>query len=170
MTTQIKGNATSTFGGDIDVTGNVVTDAPAFRACISGDVTITNVTYTKLPADKVSIDTNNCYDNVTNYRFTPNVEGYYQVNASIRMAGSTSISFGNIRLDKNGSNYALIATSYNNGSTTSLVVSGSDIIYLNGTTDYLEFYGYASGVGTMQFDYINSNYEHYVSAILVRAA
>ena len=32
MTTQIKGNDTSTFGGNIDVTGNVVTDAPAFSA------------------------------------------------------------------------------------------------------------------------------------------
>ena len=30
MTTKIKGDATSTFGSDIDVTGNVVTDAPAF--------------------------------------------------------------------------------------------------------------------------------------------
>ena len=32
MVTSIKGNDTSTFGGNIDVTGNVLTDAPAFSA------------------------------------------------------------------------------------------------------------------------------------------
>ena len=32
MVTKVNGNSTSTFGGDVDVTGNVITDAPAFSA------------------------------------------------------------------------------------------------------------------------------------------
>jgi len=66
MVTSIKGNDTSTFGGNIDVTGNVVTDAPAFSAYLSANQSITTSTYTKLQIDTVDFDTSSDYDNTTN--------------------------------------------------------------------------------------------------------
>jgi hypothetical protein len=51
MTTQIKGNDTSTFGGNVDVTGNVITDAPAFSATLSANQSISHNTWTKIPYD-----------------------------------------------------------------------------------------------------------------------
>ena len=104
MVSKIKGDATSTFGSDIDVAGNVVTDAPAFRATLSADQSISSATITKIQLNSESFDTHSLYDNATNYRFTPDVAGYYQVNGSMRCEG-TSVTQQILYLYKNGSFY-----------------------------------------------------------------
>ena len=141
MTTQIKGNATSTFGGNIDVTGNVVTDAPAFHAYNSGTQAISAGTLTKIIVNTEDFDTNNCYD-TSNYRFTPNVAGYYQINASVYYQGSNN---GFIILSKNGTrSWRLDAMQSGYGAN-----SGSALLYLNGSTDYVELYAYDGGGATI---------------------
>ncbi len=121
MTTQIKGNDTSTFGGNIDVTGNVVTDAPAFSVYPSSAQTITTSTWTKVALQNEEFDTNNFFDNATNYRFTPTVEGYYQISFSFYLSGVSGIMNS---IYKNGSakhtgNVKLYTTSGGTGTTTS---------------------------------------------------
>ena len=167
MVTSIKGNATSTFGGNIDVTGNVVTDAPAFRAYIGGGTnqSISASTWTKVNLVSEDFDTNSCFDNITNYRFTPNVAGYYQVNASImhNCSGTTTVALTSVY--KNGS--ILFLTEWANwsfGSGNS--INCSDIVYMNGSTDYLELYGY-SGSSSALFERDRAN--TFLSASLVRA-
>ena len=148
MTTQIKGNDTSTFGGNVDVTGNVITDAPAFSASISSLQTVTTATWTKANFNTEEFDTNSCYNNST-YDFTPTVSGYYQVNIHMSFYG-TSPSGAGIALFKNGSVYkylSLIIPSFGNGG----ILQNSCLIYLNGTTDYISAYGYCNASGTVQF-------------------
>ena len=93
MVTAIKGNATSTFGGDIDVTGNIITDAPMFLASLSADQSFTANTWTKVQFDTANVDTTSDFDPTTNYRWTPSVTGYYQINFStrIQVTGATAM-------------------------------------------------------------------------------
>ena len=145
MVTKVNGNSTSTFGGDVDVTGNVVTDAPAFRAYLNADQTgISSATWTKVEIDTEEFDTNSNYDNTTNYRFTPSVAGYYQINFRVRNDSTSSRNGDFSAIYKNGSLYSYANTAL--FSTTGDVgMNGSDLIYFNGSTDYIEIYTYLAG-------------------------
>ena len=151
MVTSIKGNDTSTFGGNIDVTGNVVTDAPAFSAKVSANYYISNNTVTVLSADVEDFDTNSCYNNtgstvggIPAYAFLPNVAGYYQISFSVSHGG-VSISYTDSRINKNGSLYRYGNILQPTSATFSTFgATGSEIIYMNGTTDYLQIAGYIS--------------------------
>ena len=131
MTTQIKGNDTSTFGGPI------ISTAPAFSVYTSSYQSISNSTETKVVFELEEFDTNNCFDNVTNYRFTPTVAGYYQINATINIEGSTSATRAFTSLYKNGTSYK---RGYDNTVTTSRASVFNSLVYLNGSTDYIEMY------------------------------
>jgi len=139
MTTQIKGNDTSTFGGAIDTT-KVTTDVPAFRARLSANQSLSNNTLTKIQVDNETFDTLGEYDNATNYRYTPSVAGYYQVNGTIYFNGS-GVTRGIVRIYKNGGEVG--RTDFSNTGN-DIIMNYSDIVYLNGSTDYLELYGYMS--------------------------
>ena len=139
---------------------------PAFEAYIDGanqNIT-TNVT-TKAQFNTEVFDTDNCYDNSTNYRFTPNVAGKYYVYAGINgYAGSTSNFIAQvIYIYKNGALYKLLSFSYNgnNGEAMSPTIDG--IIDMNGTSDYLEIFGdINNSSGTPTF--IGSNKRSYFGA------
>ena len=133
MVTSIKGNDTSTFGGNIDVP-QIVTDAPAFSAKRSGTQAISSVVWTKVQFNTEEFDTNSNYDNVTNYRFTPTVAGYYQV--TVNNEAATSISYNYSAIYKNGSNVYKNST----GAGVGTGVIATALVYLNGTTDYVEGY------------------------------
>ena len=164
MVTSIKGNDTSTFGGAIDTT-KVITDAPGFSAEVSANFTVSNSVWTKMPANTEDWDFTNDYDNVTNYRFTPSVEGYYLVTAHTRAFATTTLNQHNCSLYKNGSNFKQfflnkdLATAEGNGSVT---------VYMNGTTDYLEVYVNVNGSGTLRIDF-NAAGGNWWQAHLVRA-
>jgi len=162
------GNADSpTEVGRFDSNGYVATNAPAFRAYIGGGTnqSISQNTWTKVNLVSEDFDTNSCFDNITNYRFTPNVAGYYQVNGQImhNMSGTTTVVL--TAISKNGTRVCLTEwANWTFGSGNS--VSCSDVIYMNGTTDYLELYGY-SGSSSASFERDRGN--TFLSASLVRA-
>lgn len=135
--------------GTVMVSGNI----PAFSAYQSTGQTLSSSTFTKLQFQTEEFDTANCFDSTTNYRFTPNVAGYYQVNAR---AGMATTNCSNImEIWKNGARYKRgnsVYTSAGDGTSVNILV------YLNGTTDYIEAYywlstgqGTASGVATVYF-------------------
>ena len=140
MTTQIKGNATSTFGGNVDVTGNVVTDAPCFRAKQTSPASVTGLVWTKIQLNSVDFDTTSDFDNITNYRYTPSVAGYYHIDFQVEI-NNASIDRVVGSIYKNGSE-SYILSNYVNATNALLYPSaiGSGLIYMNGTTDYLELY------------------------------
>lgn len=137
-----------TIKGDGLITGST---APAFSAYIStATQTLTNNGFTKLLCQAEEFDTASAYDNATNYRFQPTIPGYYDIKGCLTATGSTATFQIFASIYKNGSEYkrGTAPYQYNTGQLTmSSNVSG--LVYLNGTTDYVELYGYASGTGTM---------------------
>jgi len=127
--------------GTVMVSGNM----PAFSVYLSGVYTLsTTSTWTKLPLNTKYFDTASCYD-TTNYRFTPNVAGYYQVNLYTTSAavGAGTPVIGTC-VYKNGSivgNLLQYSQAYSGGYGG---LSVSVVMYLNGTTDYIEMYAYTT--------------------------
>ena len=118
---------------------------PSFEAYLSADQTgLTDATDVKLQADTEVFDTDSCYDNSTNYRFTPNVAGKYFVYSNIigSATSSNDTVWTNNQIFKNGSIFKLVRTRPSGGNNANeLVVHVSAIVDMNGTTDYLEIYG-----------------------------
>lgn len=117
--------------------------APAFSAYITSNQSLTSGVVTKVALNAEDFDTANCFD-TSAYRFTPNVAGYYQFNLSVVFySSSTQISTASTRLYKNGSLYVYAQS---NVAATAIYTSPTSIVvYANGTTDYFEMYGIATG-------------------------
>jgi hypothetical protein len=135
--------------------------APAFRAYRNGNQTISATTTTKVAFNTENFDTNNNYDPTTNFRFTPTVAGYYQVNAVV---GFTT-GAGQLSLFKNGSNYQTgIEVSFNASLGGHIPIN--DLVYLNGSTDYIEIFVYLTSGTTITSGETNTSF----SAFLARSA
>jgi hypothetical protein len=149
------------------VATGVAGTGPAFSVYSSSTLSISASTPTKINFDTKVFDTASCF-NTSLYRFTPNVAGYYQINGSAYYSGS-GIAYGQMRLYKNGSNYNQGAFIYIPSPTTSDTATNiSTLVYMNGTTDYLELYGFQySGTGTVV---ANSSTYTFFNGALVRAA
>ena len=130
-------------------TVNKITSAPAFSAYLGSNQTPTNATYTKVNINTIVFDTASCF-NTSTYRFTPNVAGYYQIQAACRISASTSASTDVWAIYKNGANFAELNIATSPAQFDNRVVSS--LISMNGTTDYVEFYCYISGTGTLTFN------------------
>jgi len=116
-------------------TAGVPVNGPAFLAFQSAPTSIVNATVTKVLFGNETFDTNS---NFASSRFTPTVAGYYQINAnvSINQPGNAS---NIVSLFKNGVEYMRGGR----GFTTSVANLGlpvAAIIYMNGSTDYVEVY------------------------------
>jgi hypothetical protein len=141
---------------------------PAFSAYLASTQSVTNNVATKVTINTEVFDTNSNFDNATNYRFTPTVAGYYQVNGVLRLSATSSLSAGWVSIYKNGSEYSR-GTEYNTAllGVPQLVVS--DLIYLNGSTDYIEMYG-LNNANTPTFQTVNTAITARFSASMVRGA
>lgn len=146
------------------VTGTVMVSSnmPAFSAYLGTSQTPTANVLTKILFDIEDFDTNN---NFASSRFTPTVAGYYSFVCGV--APSASVSAGGVRFYKNGIGYMVgadFATNFNNA-------NASAIIYCNGSTDYIEIYGYVS-TGSFYGHAADSSYPRYTyfQGSLVRGA
>ena len=163
----VSGTNTATLPsatGTVMVSGNM----PAFSAYIGTAQTISSSTYTKMQCNTKEFDTNNCYDSSTNYRFTPNVAGYYQVNGEYdNQAGTPTRMI--ISVYKNGSEFKrgndIGLSSGNLGNGAGATVSA--LVYLNGSTDYIELYAYYTGGGTLAG---GNATQSYFQASIIRSA
>jgi hypothetical protein len=137
--------------------------APAFSAYSNTNQTITGSTFTKVTLGTEDFDTNS---NFASSRFTPTVAGYYQVNGKMDAQASTGgVTRCISSIFKNGTEYR---RGFDTFLTSAFNASVSDIVYLNGTTDYIELYGYIT-TGTTAI--INSGSTiTYFSACLIRGA
>jgi hypothetical protein len=140
---------------------------PAFRAFRNTSAqSISQSTYTKVQLNGESYDTANCFDSTTNYRFTPTTAGYYQINAGILLTNSTvELIIG--KLYKNGSNLTTLFYTRNMTGQAEEGFYGSDLVYLNGTTDYIELYARADGGGTREVGYGSS--DTFMSGVWIRS-
>ena len=147
-----------------NLAANVAGNGPAFSASQSSNTSIANNTPTKIQFNSKDFDTANCYDASTNYRFTPNVAGYYQINVQIRDASGVGSGYLGCQLYKNGSVYKQSQGAVGGAG---LSVNTSVVLYMNGTTDYLEVYGVQNSGGSMN---IGSGSLTYFNGSLVRSA
>ena len=136
---------------------------PAFEARLDNNQTISNATTTIVIFDTEVFDTDSCYDNTTNYRFTPTVAGYYAVNIGAYVVNNTRLL---LNVYKNGALYEIV---HDSSISESIVrINGSNLMYLNGTTDYIEAWVYIGGT-TLEVRHPTLNGTKF-EAYLVRAA
>ena len=160
-----SGQVLSTNGsGALSFVDRMTAAGPAFGAISTTSTSLSAGVDTKIIFDNEIFDTAGCFDSTTNYRFTPNVAGYYQVNANVSVGGSGG-AYTICSIYRNGALYTRSNTlrtdngNYNAANT-------SNIIYLNGSTDYVEVYGLDPSANSTITDTIGC----YFSAALVRPA
>lgn len=142
-----------------------IANVPNWPVCSAYAGTATAVpsaTHTKVTLNTEDIDTEGSF---LNSRFTPQVAGYYQVNASVQFDG-TGVAAALCSIYKNGTQARI--SSYQAGAVNSPVCNVSALIYLNGKTDYIEMFAYhttGSSVNT-----IASALSTFFQACLVRPA
>jgi hypothetical protein len=137
-------------------TGTVMVNGPAFSAYVGSNQSVSNSTFTKVAINTEEFDTASCFDTST-YRFTPNVAGYYQVSGIVSV-GTSAITAGLSAIYKNGSRYKDGSSlgGISGSSFTFLASQVSALIYMNGTTDYIELYAYVVATTPIFFGGISS--------------
>ena len=146
--------------------------APAFSAYLTtSDQSISDATNTKVTFNAEEFDTNGNFDSTTNYRFTPTVAGYYKVNSTV-VYRQTTIVDAVLLLYKNGSSFKRGAefSIASGANVTNFGMTVDALVYMNGTTDYLEVYAYSDGSGTPTLTLINGSSQTFFQAFLARSA
>ena len=158
--------------GTIALTSQIptITAGPAFSAYLNtSNQSITASTWTKVTLNTKEFDTASAFDSTTNYRFTPLVAGYYQIQGSINLSGTANTqTTASCAIYKNGTIYKQGSTwSSASSVTVNMLQTVSAVVYLNGSTDYVELYGYnAQTSPTFTFGLSQT----YFSGALVRSA
>jgi hypothetical protein len=116
---------------------------PAFSATRTGSAqTVSASTWTKIQLNGEDFDTASAFDSTTNYRFQPAVAGYYLITGALETDGRTTVISS---LYRNGLEYQ--RGSRTDAANVSINSNFSVVIFLNGSTDYVELYGFVSSGG-----------------------
>jgi hypothetical protein len=154
MASIIKANQLQDFGGNSILTSDgagVVTpnasgikNTPAFSATRTSNQSASSANaVTKFQGDIENFDTDNAYDNSTNYRFTPQVAGKYLIYAKFYLDSSdhSAAKQAISNIYKNGSLYSSYQLDFrNNYGGYDNSVMNQAIIDMNGSSDYVEAY------------------------------
>ena len=123
------------------VTGAGGNMKPSFYATrTGGNQTLSDNVYTKAQINSELYDTDNCYDNSTNYRFTPNVAGKYFIFSSAHISDTGLQYENNLKIYKNGSALEEQQYHYSTGGNFLATQFLSVICDMNGSSDYVEVY------------------------------
>lgn len=164
MATIIDGSGSATFATPLLPAqgGTGVNSFPAFSAYSTANQSPASAVNTKVVLNAKEFDTANAFDAVTNYRFQPLVAGYYQVNFSVFFGNSTGLARAIPSVFKNG-------LEIKRGADTATGFSGigSSVVFLNGSTDYIELFAYISATTT---NILSGMSYTFFQAYLVRAA
>jgi hypothetical protein len=130
-----------TTNGTIITTGSTFAGTgPAFAAYATVNQSITSASFTKITFGTEIFDTNN---NFASSRFTPTIAGYYQISSATRVEAGASGEFI-LSIARNGTivyrglDNSLISANQFAG------LNASALLYLNGSTDYVEMLVYQS--------------------------
>lgn len=116
---------------------------------------ITNAyTYTKVQLNGLVYDPNNDFDEVTNYRYTTPVSGFYHISGSVEY-GSLSAGYIGMRIVRNGVT-PLIMQQQGVSTISNNMAVGSNICYLE-SGDYIELETSHNGSGAAKnLEYVNN--------------
>ena len=139
------GNADSpTEVGRFDSNGYKPATASAFEVYMNVHQAFSAATWTKVAFNATVFDTTSEF-NTSNNRFQPSVAGYYQINTTLYISG---IPRGIVRLYKNGVSFKY-GPDVDTGNGQIRNIAASWLVYLNGTTDYLELFAWRSTAGNV---------------------
>jgi hypothetical protein len=146
--------------GVVTFTNNIVQPTPpvTIQVCSAyrnTNQTITENVWTKAQLNAEYFDTGSYFDSTTNYRFTPTVAGYYLVSGTFSLG--TGGGWRAVAIYKNGSvaRQLAIVPAY---STAYVQPSGTTILPMNGSTDYLELFVYHNaGASSQTLNYAEFN-------------
>ena len=168
MTTTL--NATTSNGlvvtpdnsGSIQLQYNGVA-APTFSAYPTSDQSVTTGSWQIVQLAAKYFDTNTNFSTST-YRFTPTVAGYYQINGKATLYGSGTSGGCQMAITVNS------AARYSGNrlpcvSSQDLGMVAANIVYLNGSTDYVTLQVYNFSNTTLSIDQNNT----YMSGCLLRS-
>ena len=122
---------------------SVIPEGPAFAAVLASTWTVAHNSATVIPFATELYDTDSCYNN-SNYRFTPNVAGYYSVHLQVRpyVPTNAQTAYQSV-IRKNGSMYVGGQSDHNMGSITDATfLVKTALIPMNGSGDYIDFTHY----------------------------
>jgi hypothetical protein len=155
--------------GSLTLGGKKAVNGPAFSAYANATPqTITTGSQQKVLFQTEEFDTDNCY---ANSRFTPNVEGYYQLNAEVRLDGVSGtgemmiVIYKNTNEHKRGTNQqgTQIAANF-------WAMTVSSLVYANGTTDYFEIRVQQGSGGNVTVTTVNSPNITWFNGAMLRGA
>ena len=122
--------------GQFNANGYKASSPHMVQAKLSASQTISSATWTAIQLNQTTIDTDSDF-NTSTYRFQPTVAGYYWVSGHLmRTAGSGALAVG---LFKNGTK----VTQGDYAPTDMYGGNCTQIIEMNGSTDYVQLYMYA---------------------------
>ena len=132
-------NLADNFAFTGTVTGAGGNNTPAFKAYVSSGMTIATGTLTKVTYQTEMYDTDNAFDNSSNYRFTPQTSGKYFFSSKVRLEGTGFTSL-ELRIIKNGSSdYTFPNVIFGSNHTTYYdTYQLSGVLEANGSSDYFE--------------------------------
>jgi hypothetical protein len=130
---------TGTTTVTLPTSGTLAINGPAFAAYANATLqTITSGSQQKVLFQAEEFDTNS---NFASSRFTPTVAGYYQLNAEVRLDGTSGTGEMMIVLYKNGSEYKRGTNQQGTQIAANFwAMQVSSLAYANGSTDYFEIY------------------------------
>ena len=132
---------------------------PAFSARAATDQSISANTATKVTFGTEDFDTAGDF---ASSRFTPTTAGYYSISASITQSSDTS-NYHETWIYKNGAISIRIGSLSSQSNHTG---SGNVVVYLNGSSDYVEVYGRIAGTNP-RFD--SGNGQTVFSGVWIRS-
>ena len=151
----ITNNGTQTgFGG---------ANTPAFHAKLSANQSISNESLTKVAANTELFDTDNAYDNSSNYRFTPQTAGKYIIYTSVLVdSASNNNNFDYLysEIHKNGTDISFNMLDFRSDRDgRKFTISQQIAVDMNGSSDYIELFaiGKASYSADLKFS-VNNTY------------
>ena len=160
------GIGTTTPGYGLDVRGTSFAAGPVCLAYAVSSVSSSGGTMVKIPFNAVDYDTDSSFDTVNN-RFKPTKAGYYQINLAVTLTGVGSGAFTLYSaIYKNGSSLRHYQNLINYPGGFGQTMNLNTIVYLNGTTDYIEgwFMSNSSSMTT-----VAGNTETTLGAIFLRS-
>jgi hypothetical protein len=104
--------------------------------------------------------------NASTYRFTPTIAGYYEVKLAVWWtASSANTGQNNIQARKGGDTFMILQMDRTTVNARS--VNGSKLVYLNGSSDYVDFTAYTDVTQSIQYGGSSSGQGSWFSATLL---
>lgn len=116
----------------------------------------------KILIDTISRDTESVID-IANSRIIPNLPGDYVVIGNVRASAVPDGQRVTAAIYKNGK-LVTYGTHVHQGAAGHSSSSASDLIYMNGTTDYLELYVHSTHTSALAL-YVGYPYQNYISIV-----